>query len=464
MKLSLRIVNHGTTFSPTFAGATMHRSLMTLVAQRAALSRADFTSLRRRHWFGIASALALGAAAFLCSSHAQDGSLAAKGAGVKIGFVPPPIEGTFSLGVYDKAGKLVRTLRSDAEASEFTVALNGFVVVWDGKDDSGKPVSAGKYRLLGVAVGDIDVAGEAYHGNDWMLSEDAPRLVNFHGIKVTKIGNEECLELSAEDLNHAGWKVSYALGDSGSEAVPSFEKAADLDASAAGPMSCPGPDGSRWSIEKVLGETVVVQFDAQGEVARRLSIGVGEPVPVAIAASASRDEIFLLEQELHRTRLRGLRKLTSGKPPLVDSKSASKSASSAETGAPAWETFIEKNRWNTPNFDASSKHIGRTKPLVPEKKIRIKTKPNPLIGDVVTEIELMVGFDAEGSFLRTADGLRLRRLSGTPHLAWVVFGRESRQPSVVVLQGDGAVVEEFRIGAIQEIMTFDAGEYQWPPK
>jgi hypothetical protein len=76
----------------------------------------------------------------------------------------------------------------------------------------------------------------------------------------------------------------------------------------------------------------------------------------------------------------------------------------------------------------------------------------------------MVGFDAEGSFLRTADGLRLRRLSGTPHLAWVVFGRESRQPSVVVLQGDGAVVEEFRIGSIQEIMTFDAGEYQWPPK
>ena len=437
---------------------------MTLVAQRAALSRADFTSLRRRHWFGIASALALGAAAFLCSSHAQDGSLAAKGAGVKIGFVPPPIEGTFSLGVYDKAGKLVRTLRSDAEASEFTVALNGFVVVWDGKDDSGKPVSAGKYRLLGVAVGDIDVAGEAYHGNDWMLSEDAPRLVNFHGIKVTKIGNEECLELSAEDLNHAGWKVSYALGESGSEAVPSFEKAADLDASAAGPMSCPGPDGSRWSIEKVLGETVVVQFDAQGEVARRLSIGVCEPVPVAIAASTSRDEIFLLEQELHRTRLRGLRKLTSGKPPLVDSKSASKSASSAETGAPAWETFIEKNRWNTPNFDASSKHVGRTKPLVPEKKIRIKTKPNPLIGDVVTEIELMVGFDAEGSFLRTADGLRLRRLSCTPHLAWVVVGRESRQPSVVVLQGDGAVVEEFRIGAIQEIMTFDAGEYQWPPK
>ncbi len=438
----------------------MHSSPMTFAAQSAPLSKPTLTSARRRHWTGTAGALLLGVVALLSSLHAQDGSVAMKGGGVKIGFVPPPIEGTFSLGVYDKARRLVRTLRSDAESSEFTVALNGFVVSWDGKDDLGKQVSAGKYRLLGFAVGDIDLAGEAYHGNDWMLSEDAPRLVNFHGIKVAKVGNDEWLELSAEDLNHAGWRVRYALAGSGVESVPSFEKIEDLDAGAARATSCPGPDDSKWSIEKVLGETVVVQFDAQGEVARRLSIGVGEPVPVAIAAAASRDEIFLLEQDVHRTRLRGLRRLASGKPPA----GGVKSGSSTETGAPVWETFIEKNRWNTPNFDASSKHIGRTKPFVPEKKIRVKTKPNPLIGDVSSEVDLMVGFDAEGSFLRTADGLRLRRLSTTTHLAWVVFGRESRQPSVVLLQGDGAVVEEFRIGAIQEIMTFDAGEYHWPPR
>ena len=433
---------------------------MTLATQRDALFHWIFTVSPCRHWFGILRALLLVSAAFVCSSQAQDGLLMAKGAGVKIGFVPPPIEGTFSLGVYDKAGKLVRTLRSDAEASEFTVALNGFVASWDGKDDAGKLVSPGKYRLLGFAVGDIELAGEAYHGNDWMLNEDAPRLLNFHGIQVAKVGNQEWLELVAEDLTHAGWKVRYALGESGSEATPSFEKVEDLNAVVARPMSCSGPEGSTWSIEKVLGETVVVQFDAKGEVARRLSIGVGEPVPMAIAASASRDEIFLLEQDLHRTRLRGLRKLASGKPLSGDSRSGPL----AETGVPAWETFIEKNRWNTSSFNASSKHIGRTKPFVPEKKIRIKTKPNPLIGDLASEIELMVGFDAEGSFLRTADGLRLRRLSPTPHLAWVAFGRESRQPSVVLFQGDGAVVEEFRISAIQEIMNFDAGEYQWPPK
>jgi hypothetical protein len=225
-------------------------------------------------------------------------------------------------------------------------------------------------------------------------------------------------------------------------------------------LSCPGRDGSKWSIEKVLGETLVVQFDAQGEVARRLSIGAGEPVPIAIAASTMRDEIFLLEQDMDRTRLRGLRK-RSGDKPSVDGV---KNEANPESVPPAWETFIEKNRWNTGKFEAASKHIGRNKPFVPEKKIRIKAKPNPLLGEVQAEVELMLGFDAEGSFLRTADGLRIRRLSSTPHLAWAVFGREARQPAIVLLQGDGAVVEELRIGALQEMMTFDAGEYQWPPR
>lgn len=405
-------------------------------------------------------AMVLGFVFLMCPAQAQDGALAMKVGGVKVGFVPPPVEGTFSLGVYDKSGKLLRTLRADADASEFVVALNGFVVVWDGKDDSGKVVPAGRYRLLGVAVGDIDLSGEAYHGNDWMLSEDAPRLVEFRRLQVLNDGGKEVLELFADDLDHAGWKVRYGLGDSGADAVPAFEKLNEPAVGDVGPLSCPGRDGSKWSIEKVLGETVVVQFDAQGEVARRLSIGAGEPVPVAVAASMIQDEIFLLEQDGDRTRLRGLRKRGGDKPFVADVKSVVKPGSVT----PVWETFIEKNRWNTGKFEAASKHIGRNKPFVPEKKIRIKTKPNPLIGDVQAEVELMLGFDAEGSFLRTVDGLRIRRLSSTSHLAWAVFGREARQPAIVLLQGDGAVVEELRIGAMQEVMTFDAGEYQWPPK
>src|SRR4051812_46262195 len=34
---------------------------------------------------------------------------------VRISFVPPPMEGTISLGVYDEAGKLVRVLHQNAQ-------------------------------------------------------------------------------------------------------------------------------------------------------------------------------------------------------------------------------------------------------------------------------------------------------------------------------------------------------------
>jgi hypothetical protein len=43
---------------------------------------------------------------------------------VKIEFLPPPMEGTISLGVYNGEGKLVRTLAREAEVKEFTAALN----------------------------------------------------------------------------------------------------------------------------------------------------------------------------------------------------------------------------------------------------------------------------------------------------------------------------------------------------
>jgi hypothetical protein len=45
-----------------------------------------------------------------------------------------------------------------------------------------------------------------------------------------------------------------------------------------------------------------------------------------------------------------------------------------------------------------------------------------------------------------------------------VFGREARQPGVVLFQSDGAVVEEYRILQPDAFMSFDAGEYQLPPR
>jgi hypothetical protein len=369
---------------------------------------------------------------------------------VKITFLPPPLEGTLSLGVFDRAGKLVRTLKSEAVPADFTVGLNGLITFWDGRDDAGRVLPPGKYRVRGFAVADLEVAGEEFHCNDWVESEDGPHPSVFERIRM----DGDSLELIAVDRANKRWKIVHSLVDGESKSEP-LEKAASVApkepaalTDGLGPRSCPGKDGTRWSIEKAAGETVVAQFDSQGEVLRRLSIGAGEPVPMGIAASLERDEVFLLEQDGERYRLRGLRR-----------------AGPKEGGAaPGWETFLEKSRWPSSKFSEVAARLGRSKPFVPEEQISLKSQPNPLLGGGVSDIQVAAGKDAAGSFLKTSDGLLLRRLTDTSLLLWVVLGREGRQPGIVLLQSDGAVVEEYRILQPGALMSFDAGEYQLPPK
>jgi hypothetical protein len=76
---------------------------------------------------------------------------------VRISFVPPPLEGTISLGIYDGNGKLVRVLHQEAELDEFTVGADALVTQWDGKNDDGEDLPAGKYHARGYLVGHFKV-------------------------------------------------------------------------------------------------------------------------------------------------------------------------------------------------------------------------------------------------------------------------------------------------------------------
>ena len=62
------------------------------------------------------------------------------------------MQGTISLGIYDNEGRLVRTLRQEAELDEFEVGDDGLSVRWDGKDDGGYDLPAGKYGAHGYIV------------------------------------------------------------------------------------------------------------------------------------------------------------------------------------------------------------------------------------------------------------------------------------------------------------------------
>lgn len=74
---------------------------------------------------------------------------------VRIQFVPPPMEGTISLGIFDEQGKLVRVLHREAKIENFSVEENSLSTSWDGKNDAGEDAPAGKYRARGYAVGDL---------------------------------------------------------------------------------------------------------------------------------------------------------------------------------------------------------------------------------------------------------------------------------------------------------------------
>src|SRR6266436_6451135 len=69
---------------------------------------------------------------------------------VRISFVPPPLEGTISLGIYDKTGKLVRVLHQ-----QFAIGADGLVTQWDGKNDDEQDLPVGKYHALGYLIGSL---------------------------------------------------------------------------------------------------------------------------------------------------------------------------------------------------------------------------------------------------------------------------------------------------------------------
>jgi len=79
---------------------------------------------------------------------------------VRISFVPPPLEGKISLGVYNEWGQLVRVLHQEAEFDEFTIGADALSTKWDGKDNYDYDLPAGKYSARGFLVAPMKVGAE----------------------------------------------------------------------------------------------------------------------------------------------------------------------------------------------------------------------------------------------------------------------------------------------------------------
>jgi len=390
--------------------------------------------------------------------------------GVRITFLPPPMEGTLSLGIYDKKGKLVRVLAREATEKDFTIGLNGLITHWDGKDNAGKPVPAGTYEAKGYSVGGVEVEGVALHGNDWIADDDAPRPARITGLSAKAADEVEVTLQTAEGTTlTAPIKLNTIPSprDSKEQAPEIVEGRVELVVDEK-PRRFPlaegetaidatrGADDRLWIIVQTPAGREVRAFTLDGEFLRRLAYAPADPQPRRILAArgtfAERwsEQVVLLEEN---DQLQRVRSLALPKRP-------------ATGDAPLWETVLEKTLWRGGSFEAVKDLLRRPdgKPFSPEKEFVVRLINNPLIKDEPTSAHVSIGFNGRGSFLQTTDGLPLRRVTETPHLQWTVIGREGSGKLLTILQGDGAVVEEFRAKKLANMMAFDAGDYEWAGK
>jgi hypothetical protein len=91
--------------------------------------------------------------------------------------------------------------------------------------------------------------------------------------------------------------------------------------------------------------------------------------------------------------------------------------------------------------------------------VKVRLVRNPLRKDKKTSVELGIGFDSEGSYLKTSDGLPLFKVSETPNVTRA--GIAAKNENVVdISQDDGTSGHQFRISNVDQMMAFDCGDFE----
>ena len=387
---------------------------------------------------------------------------------VSLTFLPPPHEGTISLGIYNKSGSLVRTLFKEASDKDFTVGLNGFITQWDGKDDAGQPAPPGKYFARGFSVGEIEVEGIAFHLNDWVLDENAPRIRDVSEIHLAPEGDlvlraklaqdktvflrrskEGGLQTVQESVTTSTAKGSLrarepwirensGLREPEGQPIPSLP---NLEKPVAA-WRC--KDGRLWIVAATDEGSELRHYAPDAALLHSLKIPASEPQPVQVVASLEGSAVYLLERSKTLQRVRGIEFPATQNPEEKPAVFLSRAIEPSET------------------FAAVAARLGGGKPLASESKFKVRLLANPLFKDALQEISVKLGSDKEGTVLMDSTGLILCGLTATPHLKWASMVSDGSK-ALRVFQSDGAVVEEFRVRKLANMMAFEAGEYELAP-
>ena len=349
---------------------------------------------------------------------------------VRISFVPPPIEGTISLGIYDPPGKLVRILHRESGTDDFTIGHDALITEWDGKNEVGEDMPVGKYNARGFLVGPLAIEGVDYFFNDWVVDEKSPHIKRINNLAL----NEKNLHLQAELASGESADILYDLVHG---AMSRTEK------SSAPIENVRGKDGTHW----VIANFEIEQLSPTHEVLRRLAYQASDPQPKAIAASDREDKIFVLEENQNGQRVRGLT--------LIETKVDTQKQQPVSD----WKVDFEKTIVGHKDFSLENgipvANGGKSTP----DRLTLRLRPNPLKRDKPGSVEVAVGFDSDGSYLKTSDGLPLRTISDTPNLSRALLTAHAEN-SIDVFQDDGAVVEQFRVSGADQMMAFDCGDFE----
>ena len=106
--------------------------------------------------------------------------------------------------------------------------------------------------------------------------------------------------------------------------------------------------------------------------------------------------------------------------------------------------------------------LGKTSPPSTEIEAnvaKIRLVRNPLRTDKRPVVELGVGFNSEGTYLKTGDGLPLFKISETPNVTRAGIVAKGAN-AVDIWQDDGTSVHQFRVSNVDQMMAFDCGEFE----